>query len=384
LDHLNSGQTVEQWVTNKYRVRINQITNFTNCASLTIAGSPFSQYYTEDPAFDNVSCITFTENALSQSSRSHKPHSCPPGYEWEDERCREKVRETEPASLCPDGSPKPTNGQCPGATPPSTSCTPRPGEVRFPDGTCGCPNGGNWDGACPDKGHTTPDQKCPDGKPIPKNGVCPTTCTVVAKCAQGSTWQPYPTCACTLVQGQFCLPAQQNPNGGCCPSGQTWDVDQGCHAPAGGGSTTQCPSGQIASKDGSCTPLAKPTLCSAGQHLENGTCVSDPVVVCDAGTHKENGKCVANEVDKGCKGGQVKDPKSGLCVTPPKPKVLVPKKLDLPKSNETKKTCAFGTSGVYPNCKKIVVPEVKKNTTAPKVFNVPDVGSKKSPTPGPK
>jgi hypothetical protein len=121
-----------------------------------------------------------------------------------------------------------------------------------------------------------------------------------------------------------CPRGQEKPGGGCCPKGQVFDVDLGCHVPG----TGPCKAGEIRNKNGSCVSLPKQVVCLKGFHLKNGKCVADPIVICDPGTHKENGKCVP---DRACPSGFVRDPKTKRCVPAPKPQIQLAPGATVPK-----------------------------------------------------
>jgi len=190
---------------------------------------------------------------------------------------------------------------------------PAEGELRSASGACVCKAGYARDkaGRCvTEEVAETPEPqaaKCPDGNPIPKNGVCP--------CKSGTTWnrqtntcdgqcEPGPNeirtsagaCVCregyARVDDGRCVKEEERcepgPNevrtskGTCvCREGYERNDDGRCVK-----EEERCEPGpnEVRTKDGRC-------VCEDGYERRDGRCVKE-APDCRKGTHLENGKCV--------------------------------------------------------------------------------------------
>ena len=198
---------------------------------------------------------------------------------------------------CPDGKPVPKNGRCPGTAP---KCDPGPNEYRNDDGQCVCKRGYERDtrGRCIEK----PEPLCEPGRNEYRNdnGQC--------VCKRGYERDKYGRCVMD-VKPQ-CEPGPnevRDDSGKCvCKRGYERDKNGRCVTDV----KPHCEPGpnEVRDDKGQC-------LCKRGYERDkNGRCVTDVKPQCEPGPNEvrdENGKCV-------CKRGYERD-KNGRCVTDVKP-----------------------------------------------------------------
>jgi hypothetical protein len=183
-------------------------------------------------------------------------------------------------------------------------CTPGANEFRSASGACACREGTVRDrkGACVpitrDDGDT---ETCPDGKPIPRSGICP--------CVTGKVWnRETKRCEALCEPG----PNEYRTSAGQCVCKSGYKrIDGRCRAvedetpPVIDESCVPGPN-EYRTSNGEC-------VCKQGYERVNGSC--RPIeIVCKKGTHFENGRCVPDHYETGCEEGAHKDPRTGKCV----------------------------------------------------------------------
>ena len=146
---------------------------------------------------------------------------------------------------------------------------PAPNEFRTVSGACACKEGlsRGRDGQCKGAEESAPPPgMCPDGKPIPRNGVCP--------CEAGLTWNK---------ETNRC-------EGACEPGDNEYRTSAG---------QCVCKTGYLR-EDGACVVPSEPEHCEPGPNEyrnQRGRCV------CKEGYHRSDGRCVKERAPERCDPG---------------------------------------------------------------------------------
>jgi hypothetical protein len=198
---------------------------------------------------------------------------------------------------CPDGKPVPKNGRCPGIKP---QCEPGPNEVRTDEGRCVCKGGYERDdrGRCIEE----PTPLCEPGRNEYRNDKDQCVCKRGYERDKNGRCVDEATPLCELGKNEY-----RNDDGRCvCKTGYERDNRGRCVEET----KPLCEPGpnEVRNDKGAC-------VCKRGYERDkNGRCVTDVKPQCEPGPNEvrdDNGKCV-------CKSGYERD-KNGRCVEETKP-----------------------------------------------------------------
>ncbi|HEY8247018.1 MAG TPA: hypothetical protein VIG38_07025 [Hyphomicrobium sp.] len=319
---------------------------------------------------DRPQCEPGTNEMRSESGAC----VCKTGYMRDHDRgC---VRIIPEPARCPDGTPVPKNGRCPGTAP---KCDPGPNEYRNDDNRCVCKSGyeRNDRGLC--VAEETP--LCEPGRNEYRNDK--------DQCVCKRGYERDKSGRCIEGEKPQCQPgpnAVRDDKGACvCKRGYERDKNGRCVEDV----KPQCQPGpnEVRDDKGAC-------VCKRGYERDkNGRCVTDVKPQCEPAPNEhrdDNGKCV-------CKRGYERD-KNGLCVKPTDPadecrkqgKIWDRKRCVDPASpadecrkkgwlwtgkrcvEPPKKPCPPGTTGTPPKCKTIEKPKCPSGTigTPPKCRSI--------------
>ncbi len=308
-----------------------------NTASLTVPDAPtrWNKDASDDTAtawakIPSETCVRPERPQCEPKTNEFRSESgacvCKSGFVRDQKGECVKIAET---PLCPDGKPVPKSGHCP-TTP--TACVPGPNEVRTPENKCVCKSGYERDkrGNCV-KEPTTPElcEPGPNEVRTPQNKcVCKSG---YERDKRGNCVKPEPAC----IPGPNEI---RNDKGQCvCKSGYERDKRGNCVKPV-----PQCVPGpnEIRNDKGQC-------VCKSGfERDKNGRCVTKPTTpeACGANeTRNDKGKCV-------CQAGYERD-KRGNCVKKANPADECKKKGWI--WNDKRKSCTPPLKPVTPEIKPV-------------------------------
>lgn len=309
---------------------------------------------------DRPQCEPGTNEMRSESGAC----VCKPGYMRDlAHGCVRIIAEPEP-ELCPDGTPVPKNGRCPGAAP---RCEPGPNEIRTNEGRCVCKRGYERDS----RGRCVQEEEplCQPGPNEYRNddGRC--------VCKRG--YERDRNDRCVKEEAPLCQPGPneyRDDKGRCvCKRGYERDRNGRCVKPTD--PAEECrKQGKIWDGKRCVTPPDPGEECRKKGWIWTGKrCVEPPKKTCPKGTTGTWPNCKAIETPR-CPTGFTGTPPNcklvdkpkcpeGTIGTPPNCRTIVSPKCPAGTTGTPpncklilKLKCPAGTTGVFPNCKKVDIP----------------------------